>query len=84
MFGFGDGVTGLGLLVCCVSLFCFMFKHSINTTKKKQFEIKCAQQWHYLGVTGTALGDGVTGGMLTLGEGVTGLGLLYFVLFCFF
>ena len=27
-----------------------------------------------LGVTGMALGDGVTGGMLVLGEGVTGRG----------
>ena len=46
-----------------------------------------------LGVTGVALGEGVTGGMFGFGDGVTGLGLLvfvafhvffYFVVFCCF
>ena len=37
-----------------------------------------------LGVTGIALGDGVTGGMLVLGDGVTGrgnVGLFSFFMF---
>ena len=34
-------------------------------------------------MTGIAFGDGVTGGMFGFGDGVTGLGLLFF-LFCVF
>ena len=45
-----------------------------------------SEKKEYLGVTGIALGDGVTGGMFVLGDGVTGrgnVGLFMFV-FCLY
>ena len=68
MLAFGDGVTGRGN----VGLFVFVIFLWLCFKKKK---IKQMKSLTNLCETGAAFGDGVTGGMLTLGDGVTGIGL---------
>ena len=64
------------LFLCFYLVFWFLFDNVVF----HQFFLVCKS--NYLGVTGIALGDGVTGGMFTLGDGVTGLGnvgLFFFI-----